>query len=235
MTLKASSIWFPPSDQATPLMNEKSPSHSSQLSSWQSVDLQHQLRSGSSESLLSEHSQTGSPTLHLWRQWLRARFWRIVAYVVAVQAAYLLITASKPYTYLSLQTINQPAAPLDFPVPPECASSTFNEPGWIFDSSRQSYVNAHAHEPTLNQVRANPQKYLQKQVSQTAMSQACADQWIARSEVCEMIRQGISELKEEEIDMAWTFVIPTDHWTTWKEYHQTLSPGDSGVKRDRFR
>ncbi|KAK9897802.1 hypothetical protein P389DRAFT_195390 [Cystobasidium minutum MCA 4210] len=146
----------------------------------------------------------------------------------------LYINSSVPLPLFSRINHRQPL-PSDLPPPPECSTSSFSEPGWVFDTSRQSRLEAFARLPTLEQIRANPRKYLKKQIAQTAMPYACADHWIERSEVCQMIRQGFTSLQEEEIDMAWTFVIPTDHWILWKEHYQARSPGESGVDQKRYR
>lgn len=46
---------------------------------------------------------------------------------------------------------------------------------------------------------------------------ACAEQWIAKGELCQPIKSKKGVLKDSEIDVVWTWVTANDHWTGWRE------------------
>jgi hypothetical protein len=107
-------------------------------------------------------------------------------------------------------------------VPPECLNSTFKENGWIFDP---------AIGPESRDVASR--QYLLRLPSQRSVQQICVDEWIANSEVCQQIQEGIQPLSEERIEAAWTFIQPTPHWDQYlKHYSRRVSTGTS---QSRFR
>lgn len=75
--------------------------------------------------------------------------------------------------------------------------------GWIpIDSSRSSpFVPA--------------RRTLVPLASQKQTTYACAEQWIAKGELCSAIKKG--SMKDSEIDVAWTWVTANEHWTGWRE------------------
>ena len=100
-------------------------------------------------------------------------------------------------------------------VPDRCRSTDFTEPGWVFHSSSDlsSRHTGSVNSPT----QSEPERpVLQMLASQSVMSQACADLWIANSTLCDEIQQNRISIKEVEIDVAWSFVEPTEHWKRWK-------------------
>lgn len=53
--------------------------------------------------------------------------------------------------------------------------------------------------------------------SQKQTSYACAEQWIARGELCDSITASKGTLKDSEIDVVWTWVTANEHWLGWRE------------------
>lgn len=53
--------------------------------------------------------------------------------------------------------------------------------------------------------------------SQKQTTYACAEQWIAKGELCSAITSKKGSLHDSEIDVAWTWVTANDHWTGWRE------------------
>lgn len=53
--------------------------------------------------------------------------------------------------------------------------------------------------------------------SQKQTTYACAEQWIAKGELCSAITSKKGSLRDSEIDVAWTWVTANNHWTGWRE------------------
>jgi hypothetical protein len=64
--------------------------------------------------------------------------------------------------------------------------------------------------------------------SQLQTSYACAEQWIAKGELCNAITNKQPSLRDSEIDVAWTWVTANEHWSSWRD---RLSRGSERLMR----
>lgn len=88
-----------------------------------------------------------------------------------------------------------------------CPIHSLNESEWFLHPARSTLHNRPSHIPEHRPLR--------KLSSQTDMSQACADLWISKGEVCQEIQVGTG-LGDVSIDAVWTDVEQSKHWREWK-------------------
>lgn len=76
---------------------------------------------------------------------------------------------------------------------------------------------------------------LQTLVSQRGMSQRCTDLWISAGELCAELTAGASEadsislrnvLQDQEVDVVWTSVEPSEHWRKWEQAYKNETVGE---------
>lgn len=75
---------------------------------------------------------------------------------------------------------------------------------------------------------------------QQRTSQACADLWISQGILCEDLKVADGQdsiIGDSEIDVAWSFVEPTEHWLKWKAAYANETEGqeDNGTGAKLFR
>lgn len=118
--------------------------------------------------------------------------------------------------------------------PEECRASTFNGTSWIFHTpltdQRGSIGTKQTAKLQHSRNRYSNEPPLRMLPSQKQMSQACADLWIARGELCDRIQQGMRQMEETTIDVVWTFLDDNEHWKTWKDAYVR---SDLGYDRTR--
>lgn len=64
---------------------------------------------------------------------------------------------------------------------------------------------------------------------QQRTSQACAELWISKGELCSevIVKQGgRSVIGDTEVDVAWSFVEPTPFWAKWKAAYENAANGN---------
>lgn len=90
---------------------------------------------------------------------------------------------------------------------PACPIHSLNQSEWLLHSINSSQYDRHTSLPEHRPLRMLS--------SQTEMSQACADLWISRGEVCQEIQAG-GGLGEVSIDAVWSSMEDTPHFRAWK-------------------
>lgn len=142
-----------------------------------------------------------------------------------IEDAWDLITSSRPLLVLCLLFIS--AAAIATTVISALAEPTtrfldqrpcknLDRPGWLAQSS------------AAKGLQANTKRSIQPLTSQTRMSQACADLWIAKGELCESISSGEEPLGDHSIDVVWTYIDPSEHWQKWQAIYSTENEGQAG-------
>ena len=54
---------------------------------------------------------------------------------------------------------------------------------------------------------------------QQITSQACADQWISKAELCEELQTEKASMEDSVIDVVWTWVAEDAHWLAWRNIY----------------
>lgn len=231
--LRSSSIWFPKDSKAGSLetIGTSSTVNSSHPSRWRSVDL--------ADLPLVTSASPADTNTGLARRWLRARGKRLAVYLSLAIAGHALLAFGAPFYRWAMRSHHglrrTDPGELQATVPPECAHLKSPPPGWTFETSSSTGMPKSHQSSQSNQTSISHRHQLQMQTSQRGMTQACADQWIARSTVCENIRQAKHNLQEEDIDVAWSFVVPDEHWAKWKAHHEVQTSIVTGSAAARFR